>query len=70
MAEKKMVDVETGLQVGDIITDAEDLGPVRSWREVSVNYGPNSPHHTGIKVRGEFGEDLFGAPQQVEVTRK
>lgn len=65
---KQTVDV-TEIKVGDIIVGAEDLGPVKSWREVSVDYGPNSRHNTGIKVRGEFGEDLFGAPQKLEVDR-
>lgn len=67
--EKVTVNVEDGLQVGDVIVDAEELGPVVSWREVSVDYGPNSKHNTGIKVRGKNGEDLFGAPQKIEVLR-
>lgn len=57
------------LQAGDLIVEAEELGPVRHIREVPVVYGSDKVPGVGYRVYGELLDDLFAAPQRLEVER-
>lgn len=62
------VDV-TALRIGDVITDAVDMGPVRWTREISATYGRELTPGMAVKVYCERETDVFCAPQRVKVRR-
>ena len=55
--------IGTALKPGDVITDAEDLGPVKSARVTRDGFD-------NAMIVGERGRDVLGLPSTVEVTRE
>lgn len=56
------VDNLDALHAGDVIVDAEDLGPVRSVRETCDGY-------RNAVVCGQTSRDIFSLPATLEVER-